>query len=42
MGHLRACHLPRVVEEGSTGSSRPPTRAAAAGFEARVSGAQRR
>jgi hypothetical protein len=36
MGHLRACHLPGVVEEGSTGSSRPPARAAAAGFEARV------
>jgi hypothetical protein len=38
MGHLRACHLPEVVEEGSTGSSRPPARAATAGFEARVSG----
>ena len=25
-------HLPGVVEEGSTGSSRPPARAAAAGF----------
>jgi hypothetical protein len=40
MGHLHACHLPRVVEEGSTGSSRPPARAAAAGFEARVPGAK--
>jgi hypothetical protein len=38
MGHLHTCHLLGVVEEGSTGSSRPPARAAAAGFEARVPG----